>query len=200
MVNYQNGKIYKIYSYQTDDVYYGSTTQILCKRMATHRAEEKRGKGASSSKEILKFDDAMIELVESFPCDGKEELHKREGWYIKNNDCVNKRIAGRTGKEYREDNKVAIKQWREDNKDKIAEHNKQWREDNKDKIAERCKQRYQDDKVKFTERNKQWRENNKVKIAERKKIKTVCVCGSECRADDKARHQRSKKHQAFINQ
>ena len=31
-----------------------------------------------------------IELVENYPCNSKEELEKKEGEYIKNNECVNK--------------------------------------------------------------------------------------------------------------
>jgi hypothetical protein len=38
------------------------------------------------------------------------ELDKREGEHIRNNNCINKYIAGRTMKEYYEDNKEKIKQ------------------------------------------------------------------------------------------
>jgi hypothetical protein len=42
---------------------------------------------------------AKSELVEDFPCDNKEQLRQREGWYIQNNPCVNKRVAGRSVQE-----------------------------------------------------------------------------------------------------
>ena len=49
-------------------------------------------------------------------------------------------------KQYREDNKEKIaeyiKQYREDNKERISEQKKQYREDNKEKIAEYIKQYY----------------------------------------------------------
>ena len=48
------------------------------------------------------FENCKIELVENFPCNSKEELTKREGFYIQSNDCVNKHIAGRTKEEYKE--------------------------------------------------------------------------------------------------
>jgi hypothetical protein len=35
--NYKNGKIYTIWSHQTNKVYYGSTTQLLSKLIAKHR-------------------------------------------------------------------------------------------------------------------------------------------------------------------
>ena len=103
-MDYQNGKIYCIRSNQTDDVYYGSTTQPLYKRLSSHKNKFKMWKTQNhhfiTSFEILKYDDAYIELVENFPCNSIEELHKREGEIIRANECVNKRIAGRNKKEY----------------------------------------------------------------------------------------------------
>ena len=58
----------------------------------------------------MKYDDAYIELIEECPCNDKNELNRREGQMIREMNCVNKRIEGRTGKEYREDNKEYIKQ------------------------------------------------------------------------------------------
>ena len=49
---------------------------------------------------IVKF-----ELIEYFPCDTLQELRKREGEHIKNTECVNKRVEGRTKKKYKQDNK-----------------------------------------------------------------------------------------------
>jgi hypothetical protein len=63
-----------------------------------------------------------IELIEYFPCNTLQELRKREGEHIKNTECVNKRVEGRTNKEYYEDNK-----------DKIKEKAKIYREQNRDK-------------------------------------------------------------------
>ena len=39
---YSNGKIYCIRNTITDDIYIGSTTQPLCKRMAYHRSDTQR--------------------------------------------------------------------------------------------------------------------------------------------------------------
>ena len=51
------------------------------------------------------FENCKIELVELFPCNIKAELLKREGEIIKNNECVNKFIPGRTQSEYQKDNR-----------------------------------------------------------------------------------------------
>ena len=90
-----------------------------------------------------------------------EYFHKKKtGKYGLNSIC--KKCRAKYGKQYRENNKDKIaeqsKQWYENNKDKIAEYGKQYYEDNKNKIAERHKQY-----------NKQWYEDNKDAILERKK-------------------------------
>ena len=108
VVDYNNGKIYAIRSYQTNEIYIGSTTQKLCKRMGGHRSNYKKykktGKKGTTSCEILKFSDAYIELIELFPCTTKVELHKREGQKIREIKCVNRCIAGNTHEEWRSDN------------------------------------------------------------------------------------------------
>ena len=113
MPNYQNGKIYKIYCLNgnIDDVYYGSTIQALSKRIGEHRSKYKIKKTASgiNTSGILfgkyGIENCIIELVENYPCNTIEELLSREGYYQKNNHCVNKKISGRTNKEYYENTK-----------------------------------------------------------------------------------------------
>jgi len=54
------------------------------------------------SKIILKRGDYSIELIEHYPCANKKEAHAREGFWIRNNECINKYVPGRTMKEYRQ--------------------------------------------------------------------------------------------------
>ena len=114
MKNYSLGKIYKIISDHTDLCYVGSTcTPYLSTRMARHRSDlksYKRGKKRllCTSREIVKFDDAKIILIEMFPCGSKAELFARERYWIEILNCVNKIVPGRSDKEYREDNKERI--------------------------------------------------------------------------------------------
>ena len=209
--DYQKGKIYKIYSLNgtAEDVYYGSTTQTLSRRMAKHRTDHKAKRTCTSCILLNKYDDCIIELVENYPCNSIEELNAREGYYHRNNPCVNKCIAGRTRKEYTEDNKEQIKEyyeknkehlkeqhkkWYVDNKEKITEQKKKWYEENKEKENERAKQWYEVNKEKANERVKQWYEVNKEKIKEKSKEKITCECGSEYIKVSKSRHERSQKH------
>ena len=108
MRDYSQSKIYKIVCQKTGLIYIGSTTeQRLCKRLAKHVSDFKC-KYNISSKKIIENGDYYIELIElcNFSC--KEELLKRERFYIENNDCVNKNIPLRSKKEYYEDNKEVI--------------------------------------------------------------------------------------------
>ena len=94
MPDYQNGKIYKLVNDENDDVYYGSTTQPLPKRLGDHKIAYRRylnGKGHFyTSFNIVKYPSCKIILVENFPCNSKYELEARERYYIENYNCVNK--------------------------------------------------------------------------------------------------------------
>jgi hypothetical protein len=198
MPNYQNGKIYAIRSYQTDEIYIGSTTQELSKRLYEHKIPS----NPTASKEIIQHGDAYIELLEEYPCDNKQQLLRREGQLIRENNCVNKRVAGRSGKEWREENKEYIKiKDREKylkNADKIKERSKQYRINNADYVKDQQKQYSIKNKDKKADYCKEWYKNNKetqkAKMREvynnTKDIRT-CVCGVEYNYDIK---QRRKKH------
>ena len=188
---YQRGKIYSIRSYQTDDIYIGSTVQKLYMRLASHRRNyncwKKEKYHYVSSFEILKYDDAYIELIEECPCNDKNELNRREGQIIRSMDCVNKVIPSRTKKEYYNDNKNII-----------LEKKKEYYIDNKEKILEKAHE-YNDRKKEYRNKKQlQYYNQNKDKINEKRKIKITCECGSTFRKIDKRRHERSKKHQTYI--
>ena len=131
-MDYKNSKIYAIKSNSTDKIYIGSTTQKLSKRFSQHKSFFKKNIYHSSSFEMFLLGDCYIELVELFPCSCKEELLKKEGEIIQkyNDKIVNKKIAGRTKKEYRDLNK-----------EYYNEKNKEFRENNKEYFKEYYKNR-----------------------------------------------------------
>ena len=133
MVNYGNGKIYKIVNDVNGMTYYGSTTSKICKRMSCHRAEYKLKKSKTYEK-FGNIEDCKIFLVEEYPCENKEQLCSRERIYIENNECINKNIPCRTVKEWGQDNKERIKEtkkiWLEKNKEKLKEHKKKYFQEN----------------------------------------------------------------------
>jgi len=94
---YQQGKIYKIVSPHTDKIYIGSTTkQYLSQRLAKHKSHfstyENKGNGANiGSFELLRLGEVEIILLETYPCNSKDELIAREKhWMDQYNNLVNK--------------------------------------------------------------------------------------------------------------
>jgi nucleotidyltransferase/DNA polymerase involved in DNA repair len=126
---YANAKIYKVVDNAYTLCYYGSTTQQLSRRMSSHRgAYRVFGKGQKCSRSTVfdifdahGVDNCKIELVEECPCESVEQLRMREGFYIRNNECVNELIAGRT-----------LAERLEATKDHRKERSRNWRARNPD--------------------------------------------------------------------
>ena len=187
MVNYNNGKIYSLRTYNDDSlIYVGSTIQSLSKRHHGHKRDYNCYNGKEryiTSFKIIECGDTYIELLETYPCNTKEELHTREGHWIRKLDCVNRCIAGRTQK-----------QWRKENKDHLYKQRKQYREKNKDLICERKKKYNKDNQEYINDWHKQYREHNKDKLKVSKNKKYICVCGRQYSHSSKSRHMRTKMH------
>ena len=87
MAEYKNSKIYCVRNSIDDDIYVGSTTQPLSKRMAAHRvnAESYTTKHIAVYAKMndLGVDAFYIELIEECPCDNLEQLLRTEGTYIR---------------------------------------------------------------------------------------------------------------------
>ena len=190
-MDYANGKIYCIRNTIDDDIYIGSTCQPLSKRMEVHRMSlkgyKKHRKLYSKISEIGN-DKFYIELVEEYQCENKEQLRKREGYYIREMGTLNHLIAGQTQKEYYDHNKEHIlqyhKQHYESNKEKLLEQNREYREHNKDELNKKQRER---------------RELNKELINENVRTrKYTCSCGSCIRISSKAKHEKSNKHQQWL--
>ena len=209
MVNYQLGTIYRIVCNTTGLTYYGSTCEnTLARRLSKHKALFKLYLNGNfsyiTSFELLKNNNYEIILVESYPCNSKDELHSRERFYIENNECVNKLIPTRQSKEYYETNKEKhakyMKQYYQSNKGHILEHNKQYREANIEAHNQYRKQYRKLNKNKISEYRKQYRDLNRQKIEEKRKQSYQCVCGSVFRLDTKQRHLKTQKHQRYLEQ
>ena len=81
---YQNGKIYKLVNSVDDKIYIGSTCSTLAKRKSAHKGTCKReiGRRVYAHLSTIGWDKIDIVLIESFPCNSKEELFKREHYWI----------------------------------------------------------------------------------------------------------------------
>ena len=169
------GRVYSIRSHTRPElVYYGSTKETLCRRMSGHRSAYKQflaGKAKNmTSFRLLEIGDAKIELVELVEFTEKSQLVAVEGRYIRENECVNKRIEGRTPAQYHIDNREHFKEIRAAyyaaNKDTMLAQNKVWEAEN----VERRKATH----VLWTEAN-----------IERLRTRNECLCGGHYNTRDK---------------
>lgn len=198
MPNFQQGKIYKVYSPDEPElIYIGSTCQkYLCNRLAAHK------KCPNTTSRIIfeKYNNVKIELLETYPCDNIYELRNREGKWIKENKCVNQRISGRTNKEYYQDNKEHIKEyrkkWASANKEHIKEYGKQYRKANKQKRQEYEKMRYKRNAEQYKARVKKYAEENQKRLTE----KMTCECGSIVSRRCMFRHKKTNKHRVLLQE
>ena len=150
---YQNGKIYKIVSINSDRYYIGSTYLPLNIRLNKHKTAYKRFlngkiKDYCKSFDMLRLGDYSIILLELYPCNNKKELRAREGEYIRlyRDSIVNKNIPGRTNQEY----------------------------------------------------SQQYYLDNKTDINTKRRTKIECECGGKYTVCNKARHEKTKKHQDYV--
>ena len=221
MVNYQNGKIYKIVNDENDKIYVGSTVKLLCNRMSHHRTtarENNTSKFYQFMREIgiSKF---KIILIINYACNSKEELLSKEDEYIRSlkpelnmvnaikNEEKFKETRKRNRKEYYETHKDVEKEqrklWDENNKPKITEQKKRYYAKHKDVIKEKQQIYNEQNKVIIQERKKEYRnahkEDENRQIIERRKEKMTCGCGltfSKCRFNE--HEKRSQQHQNYM--
>lgn len=194
MPDYSKGKIYKIISNKTNDVYIGSTIQSLSVRLAGHRKLYKSYLGGKSnyitSYDILKYDDVKIILIEECPCDNREQLLAREQYHIDNMDCINKNraIILLSNKEYyKEQYQKALKNNPNLHKDKYQKELKRNPNHNKDNYERQLKNNPNLHK----ERYEKYKHINNQKI--------LCECGLESSRKHLSRHKTSKIHHDLLS-
>jgi len=120
MPEYKTAKIYKLWSPEGNDIYIGSTTQLLCQRKSKHIYNYKKNLPCKSKIIFEKYNDVRIELLECVDCETKEELVKKEGEYIRNNNnCVNGYTNISVGLSKQEKNKIRNDNCKEKNSAKI---------------------------------------------------------------------------------
>ena len=176
MPDYSKAKIYALRSYQTPEIWIGSTTEALSKRMTKHRMFHYPGASWLIQDEVFKYGDCYIELIEKYPCQGSEELVKRRNEIIREMDCLNKKkeeYKARNQEEKRVKKNIKANQYYRENKEKINQSRREYYRKNKEKINQRETKR------------------------DRKRV--VCGCGGSY-VDypyDKNRHLKTKKHQTY---
>jgi len=156
MPDFLLSKIYRIYNPQIEESleYVGSTARkYLSTRFGGHRYLYNKGNYCISAVKVFDeygVENCIIELIENYPCADRHELHRREGELIRERNCVNKSIAGRTKQEYRADNK-----------DKISASHKIYYRANKEVILAQSTEYYQENREKRLEQQLEYDKKNK---------------------------------------
>ena len=223
-MKYQDGKIYKILNSESDDIYVGSTTQKLSKRMANHRAKVKSGRVLKLYEKMLEIGEEkfQIEFIEEYPCQNSEQLLKREGEWMREIGTLNENVAGRTKQEYADENRdiktQKAKEYCQENKEQILRRQREHYEENKDRINERHKKYSEEHKEERkaypssqkevkAKYNKEYYNANKEQSCHKHKewvaknnVKILCeICNREYPKYNRAHHIQRKYHLDALN-
>ena len=170
---YANGKIYRLVSNVDEEFYVGSTCSILAKRLYEHKKDAERGiLPAYKHLNEVGWDNISIVLIEEYSCENKNQLERRERYWIETlKPTLNKTIPTRTVKEWYEDNKEKVREqaakYRKDNAEKIREYHEKYYAENADKIREKGAKYRAENAEKSRERHAKYRAENADKIREK---------------------------------
>jgi hypothetical protein len=135
----------------------------------------------------------MVEIERFEAIDGYDAKKKERYWIEELKATLNNNIPTRTIKEYEEDNKEKILE-------KKREYQKEHYKNNKEKVKEYHKEHYKNNKETIAEKGKEYQKKNKEIINEKRKEKVQCECGCEIRNDFLSKHRKSKKHIELMSQ
>ena len=175
------------------------------------------------------WDNVKIVLIQENYLDNKDQLLREEDsiiqMYLHDEKCLNcnRSFVSLTEhhekrKQYDQNHKEEIKTYKQKyydkNKNEINSKSKMYYEINKKDILEKQKDFYQANKENVLlrqksyiethiqqrkEKLKEWYEKNREKVREYKTKEVKCLCGALFTISHKSRHERTKRHQAFIH-
>lgn len=171
MIDYSKGKIYKLEPISGEsECYIGSTCSELDDRKKRHENQYNDTTVHKCTSRLL-FDKhgingVKITLIEDYPCENREQLHKREGeWQVKTPNCVNKNIAGRGQKQYYQDTRDTRLEYQNryygEHKQQARAYQDSWRAENKESYKKSYKKYYQDNKERLKQKYQDKKEHCK---------------------------------------
>ena len=185
-MEYSNGKIYKLVSSETDDIYIGSTCTDLMKRKGKHKSDYKSWKDGTqkhttASSKLFDLGGCVeIILIETYPCKNKNELSAREQHWMDKLKCINKNRAQTTV----EDKKILNREYRIKNQERLKANKANYYLENKDIAINKAKALYQQKKEDIKEKHRQ--------------VLFCVTCESEYTYGNKSRHFKSAKHLNYL--
>ena len=136
-------------------IYIGSTTTTLFNRFNSHLRAYNKGRLTTTARKMFEIDvnSCSIELLQLYSCNSRRELQQREGEFIKlfRTQVVNKKIEGRTQKEYKNEHKNVI-----------AEYQKEYKLHHTDDLKRNFRKYYLKNRETIIEKSKLYYRNNKI--------------------------------------
>jgi hypothetical protein len=204
-VDYQKSLIYKIEHLNKPELCYVGSTSNFVKRKYNHKQccndENNNTLKYRTMRENGGWEAFKMVVIKEYPCNTKIELdieeekcRKELQANLNTNRC---HITEEERKEYQKD-------YRETNRETILENQKNHYKTNREERIEYQKNHYEANKEIILENQKKYRELNKETIAEKEKKYREehyeCICGSIITNGSKYYHEKTKKHQKFLQQ
>lgn len=179
------GIVYKIIG--GNEVYIGSTIQLLNQRKGEHKTKYKKWKEGKHRKcysfvlfEKYGFDKCEFIVLKEYDVVDRLHLEVYETLWI----CKYKKVIVNQCIPFKI-NYLYKKEYYKENKEQIIEYQQRYREENKDHILEQTKR---------------YREKNKDKIKKERSKSFYCECGSVICRYSISNHKKTIKHQKWLKQ
>ena len=194
---YNNSKIYKLIDVTNGYYYIGCSCLPLSKRLYYHKDKAKQ----QTQRKVYKYfnsinwENVKIILFQELYLNNREELLRAENDVIQAhiNDplCLNSNMSLVS----EERKRMQKYEYRLNNKDKINELRRYQYKNNIEKRRQKSKEEYIKYKEQKIEYGKEYRHINDAKFKENH----VCPCGGKFTYTYKKKHEKSKKHIAWLN-
>jgi len=208
-IDYSKTIIYKLVckDLSVNDLYVGHTTNWK-QRKKRHKSncnntlfEGYNYKIYKTIRENGNWDNWEMIEIEKYPCNDEREARARERFqYEQLHASMNTVRPLRTEDEEKEYIKEYNKKYYHNNKEVLSQKNKEYRKNNKEKLKKKRKEYNEKniERIREYDRNRPNKEERNKKNNIQRGKKYTCSCGSEIRKDSKARHERTPKHQQYI--
>ena len=187
------------------DLYVGKTTD-LNKRWYCHKSLCNNQNRKQYNLKLYEFirengniNNWNIIEIEKGEYDDKDSAIREKYWIKNLNSNLNIVIPTRTHKEYRENNKEYLKEYkkeyRDNHKEYCKEYYKEYRDKNKEEYKEYCKEYRENNKEYY----KKYRDNHKEELHKKAGERLICeICGKTFTKGGKSQHYKTKFHQKYI--
>ena len=209
-----SGKIYKL-TLKDESFYYGSTFYEIKDRMSYHKTHSRLNYTRKLYKRINElggWEDVKCEIVEDNLNISEKELRQKENehikLHIKHPLCLNRNrvfISDDEKLEYFKQYKIInadeikLKEVLRNKTEKRIAYKKEYTEEHREDLLMRNKEYIKLHAEELQEKRKQRYNQNREQILENIRVKTLCECGGIFRKRDVRRHERSVKHQEWLN-